>query len=107
MTEPIESLVLDVSKTPEPSLRAAQGATVLEYETTIPTKFMIGTEQGTVIQCNRKGKTQAEKIAAIYQAHLGQVKQVRYDGPLPKLLCECSHSCVHRPVLIISPRNTR
>ena len=77
MTEPIESLILDVSKTQEPSLRAAQGATVLEYETTIPTKFMIGTEQGTVISCNRKGKTQTEKIAAVYQAHLGQVKQVR------------------------------
>ncbi|KAF0294467.1 Dynein intermediate chain 3, ciliary [Amphibalanus amphitrite] len=77
LSEPIESLILDVNKTQEPSLRAAQGATVLEYETTIPTKFMIGTEQGTVIQCNRKGKTQTEKIAAVYQAHLGPVQQVQ------------------------------
>ncbi|XP_037073881.1 dynein intermediate chain 3, ciliary-like [Pollicipes pollicipes] len=77
LSEPTETLIIDVNKTQEPSLRLAQGATVLEYETTIPTKFMIGTEQGCVIQCNRKGKTQTEKIAAIYSAHLGAVKQVQ------------------------------
>ena len=31
------------------------GAVSLEYESTAgPTKFMIGTEQGTVLMCNRK-----------------------------------------------------
>ena len=34
-----------------------------------PTKFMVGTEQGTVMSCNRKAKTPAEKIVAVYPGH--------------------------------------
>ena len=35
----------------------------------MPTKFMVGTEQGTIITCNRKAKTAADKIAALYQSY--------------------------------------
>lgn len=38
------------------------GVSVLEYETTMPTKFMCGTDMGMVFVCNRKGKTPLEKI---------------------------------------------
>ena len=41
----------------------------MEYEPTMPTKFMVGTEQGTIITCNRKAKTAADKIAALYQSY--------------------------------------
>ncbi|KAL3314149.1 Dynein intermediate chain 2, axonemal [Cichlidogyrus casuarinus] len=64
LSEPIESMYLDPTKKQDPS--AAQGCYVLEYEPTIPTKFMVGTEQGTIIQCNRKGKTPAEKISGVF-----------------------------------------
>lgn len=37
-------------------LSRALGASSLEYETTIPTRFMVGTENGYVIQGNRKGE---------------------------------------------------
>ena len=47
----------------------ALGAICLEYEPTMPTKFMVGTEQGTIITCNRKAKTAADKIAALYQSY--------------------------------------
>ena len=30
---------------------------------------MVGTEQGTIITCNRKAKTAADKIAALYQSY--------------------------------------
>jgi len=30
---------------------------------------MVGTENGNVISCNRKGKTAAEKIGTIFKAH--------------------------------------
>ena len=53
----------------------ALGAICLEYEPTMPTKFMVGTEQGTIITCNRKAKTAADKIAALYQSY-------RYDSLL-------------------------
>lgn len=54
LTEPTETLILDYAKDEEQNLAAALGASCLEYETTIPTRFMVGTEQGIVISCNRK-----------------------------------------------------
>jgi hypothetical protein len=46
----------------EPSVKRALGVSCLEYETTIPTRFMCGTEQGLVIGGNRKGKNAVEKL---------------------------------------------
>ena len=43
MTEPTEILFLDPTK--NQNLNCAIGAYALEYESTIPTKFMVGTEQ--------------------------------------------------------------
>lgn len=45
---------------------------------------MIGTEQGIVINGNRKGKTPAEKLAAVYQAHHGPVYTLRRNPFFPK-----------------------
>uniref|UniRef100_A0A7R9GTU4 Dynein intermediate chain 3, ciliary n=3 Tax=Timema TaxID=61471 RepID=A0A7R9GTU4_TIMPO len=74
MFEPSETLILDMVKIgEEQSLSRAMGASSLEYEPTIPTRFMAGTECGNVLSCNRKGKTPPEKIAAKYSAHLGPV----------------------------------
>lgn len=68
LSEPTDSLPLDVAKK-----GALWGAIALEYEPTMPTKFMVGTEQGAVVACNRKGKTVAEKIGSTYNAHHGPV----------------------------------
>uniref|UniRef100_A0A5K3FF78 WD_REPEATS_REGION domain-containing protein n=1 Tax=Mesocestoides corti TaxID=53468 RepID=A0A5K3FF78_MESCO len=71
MSEPTEFMYLDPTKTQ--SFNCAIGAYALEYESTIPTKFMVGTEQGLIISCNRKGKSPAEKVANIYPGHKGPV----------------------------------
>ena len=34
---------------------------------------MVGTEQGSVISCNRKAKTPGEKIVAVFPGHHGPV----------------------------------
>lgn len=31
-----------------------------------PTKFMIGTEQGTILACNRKAKNPQDRVGAVY-----------------------------------------
>lgn len=49
------------------------GGLVLEYEPTMPTKFMVGTEQSVVLSCNRKAKTAADKIVASYSQHYGPI----------------------------------
>ncbi|KAJ8319030.1 hypothetical protein KUTeg_004121 [Tegillarca granosa] len=69
MGEPTEKLVLDPTK--KQDITKAQGAMALEYEPTMPTKFMVGCEPGTIMSCNRKAKTPAEKIVALYTGHLG------------------------------------
>lgn len=62
LNEPLERLLIDPVKTDEQIVSRSYGVTVLEYETTMPTKFMCGTDVGMVFVCNRKGKTPIEKI---------------------------------------------
>ncbi|CAH0603561.1 unnamed protein product [Chrysodeixis includens] len=75
MGEPTEVLILDVIKsaTDQQSMANANGVSVLEFEQTIPTRFMVGTENGLVITGNRKGKTPLEKLPSKYETHLGPV----------------------------------
>lgn len=45
---------------------------------------MVGTEQGTIISCNRKAKTPAEKIVAVYKEHIGPVYSLQRNPFFPK-----------------------
>ncbi|XP_067914809.1 dynein axonemal intermediate chain 2 isoform X1 [Heterodontus francisci] len=82
MSEPVERLILDVTKKDNPDI--AHGAVSLEFETTMPTKFMVGTEQGVIILGNRKGKLPAEKIVSIFTGHHGPVYAVQRNPFYPK-----------------------
>ncbi|KAL0822625.1 hypothetical protein ABMA28_004658 [Loxostege sticticalis] len=75
MSEPTDSMIIDIVKNPTdiPSVDRAIGISALEYEPTIPTRFMVGTETGLVIGGNRKGKNAVEKLPSKYEAHLGPV----------------------------------
>ncbi|XP_071770928.2 dynein axonemal intermediate chain 2-like [Centroberyx gerrardi] len=82
MSEPTERLVLDPSK--EGNLDNALGAISLEFEPTMPTKFMVGTEQGLVVSCNRKAKTPAEKIVCTFDGHHGPIYALQRNPFFPK-----------------------
>uniref|UniRef100_A0A8C5DDE6 Dynein, axonemal, intermediate chain 2b n=1 Tax=Gouania willdenowi TaxID=441366 RepID=A0A8C5DDE6_GOUWI len=71
---PVDRLVLDMSR--EENLDRALGAVSLEFESTMPTKFLVGTEQGVVVSCNRKAKSNAEKMVCTYEGHHGPVQAV-------------------------------
>ncbi|KAJ8729776.1 hypothetical protein PYW08_001357 [Mythimna loreyi] len=74
MDAPTDELCLDMVKPHEPqSMSRAKGVSVLEFEPTIPTRFMVGTEDGLVMTGNRKAKTIADKISGKFNAHLGPV----------------------------------
>ncbi|VVC24178.1 Hypothetical protein CINCED_3A004033 [Cinara cedri] len=79
LSEPLEVLVLDLSKNenedePEWTRWArCHGVTCMDYDPSMPIRFMIGTETGLVFNGNRKGKTVFEKIAATYNCHYGPV----------------------------------
>ncbi|NXA35867.1 DNAI2 protein, partial [Eudromia elegans] len=82
LSEPTETLVLDVTR--KGLLENALGAISLEFEPTMPTKFMVGTEQGIVITCNRKAKTPPEKISGTYSGHHGPVYALSRNPFYPK-----------------------
>lgn len=67
---------MDPVKTDEQDLTRSYGCSVLEYETTMPTKFMVGTDVGMVFACNRKGKSPIEKIPVRIDCHLGPVMSI-------------------------------
>ena len=49
-----------------------------------PTKFMAGTEQGTIMSCNRKAKTSQEKVVTMYPGHIGPVYALQRNPFFPK-----------------------
>lgn len=64
MSEPTDEIILDMvaSANDEPTMAKANGVSSLEFEPTIPTRFMVGTENGLVIMGNRKGKSTQDKL---------------------------------------------
>ncbi|NXW93880.1 DNAI2 protein, partial [Alopecoenas beccarii] len=83
LSEPTETLVLDITR--KGLLENALGAVTLEFEPTLPTKFMVGTEQGVVIVGNRKAKSPLEKIAGTYSGHLGPIYALSRNPLYPKI----------------------
>ncbi|XP_072226733.1 dynein axonemal intermediate chain 2 [Leuresthes tenuis] len=82
LSEPTERMVLDPGR--EGNLDRALGAVSLEFEATMPTKFMVGTEQGLIVSCNRKAKTPAEKIVCTYDGHHGPIYALQRNPFFPK-----------------------
>lgn len=62
LTTPIERLYCDSMKTDDQDLSRSYGCSVLEFEYTIPTRFMVGTEDGWILFGNRKGLTASERL---------------------------------------------
>lgn len=64
MNEPTDTMIIDLVKTATDTqnIDNALGVSALEYEPTIPTRFMVGTENGLIIGGNRKGKNALEKL---------------------------------------------
>ena len=61
----------------------------LEYEPTIPAKFMIGTDQGVALGCSRKAKCQPEYILNTYQAHFGPIRSLQRNPCYTKVnICQ-------------------
>jgi len=49
-----------------------------------PTKFLVGTEQGKVVSCNRKAKNPSDRIGTIYEGHCGPVYALQRNSFFPK-----------------------
>ncbi|KAH7831056.1 dynein intermediate chain IC70 [Monocercomonoides exilis] len=57
---------------------AKMGGTAMDYDPALgPSKFMVGTEEGIVLSCNKKSKTPAEKVSTPFVGHIGPVYAVQ------------------------------
>uniref|UniRef100_UPI00358E7F12 dynein axonemal intermediate chain 2-like n=1 Tax=Myxine glutinosa TaxID=7769 RepID=UPI00358E7F12 len=83
LNEPVDTLVLDMSK--KGNLENALRAVSLAYAPTMPSNFMVGTEEGLVVAGNRNAKTQAEKLVRTYAAHHGPVYALQRNFFDPKM----------------------
>jgi len=80
--EPSEKLVLEDKNTPD---NRPMGGVCLEYSAAAgPTKFLVGTEQGSVVSCNRKAKNPADRIGTVYEGHCGPVYALQRNPFYPK-----------------------
>jgi dynein intermediate chain 2, axonemal len=80
LSEPLENLPLK-----EKGSDTVLGICTLEYDPAAgPTKFMVGTEQGTILSCNRKAKNPADRVGAAYPGHHGPVYGLRRNPFYPK-----------------------
>lgn len=75
-TEPIDSLLLDPVRTENQEWSRSYGVSVLEFEYTIPTKYMVGSEEGWLFLGNRKGTTPNEKIPGRINCHDGPIRSL-------------------------------
>ena len=88
-----------------------QAPTCLEYEMTVPARFMVGTQQGNVFSCNRKAKNKrVEKVSfsliglywtdlwtgQVYRAQYGSVVGLQRNPAINKVGRAC---CTCRPSL--------
>jgi len=78
LSEPSESLTLDDKNEPGRLL----GGCSMEYATA--GKFLVGTEQGKIQACQRKGKANADKLLTTYEGHCGPVYGLHRNPFYPK-----------------------
>ena len=57
---------------------------ILEYEATIPSRYMVGTEQGKVLCCDRKAKDPSEVVLITYKGHWGPIRALERNPSFPK-----------------------
>ncbi|XP_054613747.1 dynein axonemal intermediate chain 2-like [Dunckerocampus dactyliophorus] len=82
LSKPMERLVLDLGW--EENLDNALGAISLEYDVTMPDNFLVGTDLGVVVCCNRTAETLSEKVVCIYDGHYGPVYAVKRNPFFPR-----------------------
>ncbi|CRK89583.1 CLUMA_CG003276, isoform A [Clunio marinus] len=84
LSEQIDSLYMDPMRTEEQNRSQSQSISLLEYETTIPSRFMVGSEHGMLFLCNRRGKSPMEKIVSLMQIHTGPVAALKRNPGFTK-----------------------
>jgi dynein intermediate chain 2 len=87
MDRPIEGDVVTLQpKGVDTGPKGVLGGLCLDYDPTVggPSKYMVGTEQGITLACNRRGKSPQDKITQSYPGHHGPVRSVMRNPAFAK-----------------------
>ncbi|XP_033212964.1 dynein intermediate chain 2, axonemal-like [Belonocnema kinseyi] len=86
LREPTEILIIDLDNTEQPKVQSAIGVTSLNYDPSMGTKFLLGTENGVIISGSRKSTTHANKLSLKFQGHYGPVYSLDRNPFNPKYI---------------------
>lgn len=91
LSEPTEHLPISINLSPnqKPSLDNAEGVSSIQFDKAVPTKFLVGTETGYIINGNRMGKTHSEILHSFYNAHNGAVRKVQRSPCTFRMFLTC------------------
>ncbi|CRK99103.1 CLUMA_CG012037, isoform A [Clunio marinus] len=86
ISKPMESLIFNPNaiKNGIRNDEKAFGINVLDYESTFPNKYLVGTDAGTVYICNQKFKNPTDRIHAELQCCQGPISAVQRNSFFPK-----------------------
>ena len=72
---------------------AQHGATCIDYDPTVPYRFLVGSDQGTTFSFSRKAKPGTENILATYSGHFGPVNYVQRNPFYQKIFLTVGDWC--------------
>ncbi|XP_076750413.1 dynein axonemal intermediate chain 2-like [Xylocopa sonorina] len=73
LKKPTEVLVMDLDDPGRADILKAVGVTALQYEPTMSSRFLAGTENGIVVNVNRRTSNPVEKLAIKFECYTGPV----------------------------------
>nr|KAF7421988.1 hypothetical protein H0235_009824 [Vespula pensylvanica] len=76
LRKPTEVLVMDLQNPERQSINESIPITVLQYESTMGSKFLVGLENGIIVNVNRKAISNSEKLHTRYHCHFGPVLSI-------------------------------
>ena len=75
----------------------AAAASVLEYDATIPARYLVGTDSGAVLACSRKAKTQSEVVVGRFPGHCGPVRALQRNPAFSKVVVGTLDNSINKP----------
>uniref|UniRef100_A0A0K8VPH4 Dynein intermediate chain 3, ciliary n=1 Tax=Bactrocera latifrons TaxID=174628 RepID=A0A0K8VPH4_BACLA len=91
---PIQEILLDPEPTDEQKNERAHGVTVLEFEYTIPVRYIIASDQGYIFIGNRKGMLPTEVLISNYRLFSGPIRTIERNPFFVKNFLIAADWCV-------------
>lgn len=113
LTSPLDCLPISIklSYGQEPNLGNAEGVSSLSFDSSLPTRYLCGTESGIVINVNRIGREHSEKVWSQWDTHIGSVRAMQRSPCTSRMFLTCGDSSVRvwseevhtAPIIVTKP----